>query len=138
MTPNFWQLATTPIFQIQSFPLGMLISRQKSFQFCIPPWKLNNLYCYNICSVVSSYLRINSATKFILFQQFQILSHLETPTRITSFYFFWYILFLEQQPLTLTTSCLDHIQIGHTLLEIEYFKERIIQKMNYGKGLFSK
>ena len=32
MMPNFWQLATTPILKIQSFPLGsMLFFRQKSF-----------------------------------------------------------------------------------------------------------
>ena len=32
--PNFLQLATTSICQIQEFPLGMLIFRQKSFYFC--------------------------------------------------------------------------------------------------------
>ena len=39
MMPNFGQLAITPILKMQSFPLGMLIFRQKSFQFCIPRLK---------------------------------------------------------------------------------------------------
>ena len=41
---TFWQLAITPILKIQSFPLGMLIFKQKCFQFCTPTWKLNNPY----------------------------------------------------------------------------------------------
>ena len=31
---TFWQLPITPILKIQSFPLGVLIFKQKSFQFC--------------------------------------------------------------------------------------------------------
>ena len=33
---TFWQLAINPKLKIQYFPLGMLILRQKSLQFCIP------------------------------------------------------------------------------------------------------
>ena len=36
---RFWQVATTSILKIQSFLLGMLIFRQKSFQFCTPHLK---------------------------------------------------------------------------------------------------
>ena len=32
---TFWQLAVNPKLKIQSFSLGMLIFRQKNFQFCI-------------------------------------------------------------------------------------------------------
>ena len=41
--PNFCHL---PINPIQQFPLSMLILGQKSFSFCIPAWKLYNLYCH--------------------------------------------------------------------------------------------
>ena len=37
----------TPILKIQLFSLGMLIFRQKYFQFCTPTWKLNNLYYHS-------------------------------------------------------------------------------------------
>ena len=37
--PNFWHLPISPILTIQSFPLIMLIFRQKSFQFCTPRLK---------------------------------------------------------------------------------------------------
>ena len=45
---NFWQLATTPIIKILWFPLCMLIFSQRPLEFCIPSWKLHNLYCHNI------------------------------------------------------------------------------------------
>ena len=35
----FWHLPITPILKVQSFPLGVLIFRQKYFQFCTPRLK---------------------------------------------------------------------------------------------------
>ena len=36
LMPNIWHLTNTPILKMQSYPLGMLIFRQRSFKFCIP------------------------------------------------------------------------------------------------------
>ena len=45
---NFWQLATTPILKIQSFPLGMVIFRQKIFPILYSPLeKFDNPYCHS-------------------------------------------------------------------------------------------
>ena len=44
---TFFVTLHTPILNIQSFPLDMLIFRQKSFQFCTSAWKLNNPYYHN-------------------------------------------------------------------------------------------
>ena len=45
---TFWHLLITPILIIQQFSLGMLIFRQKSFQFCTPlkkTWQPILPYC---------------------------------------------------------------------------------------------
>jgi hypothetical protein len=54
---TFWYLLITPILKIQSFPFGMLIFRQKSFQFCI--LLLENLTTRTAIVLVHSYNRFN-------------------------------------------------------------------------------
>ena len=54
MMPNFCQLAATPILKIQSFPLSMLIIRQKSFQFCIPRLKAQKSAILSVQDILSA------------------------------------------------------------------------------------
>ena len=59
MIPNFWPLPITPIFKVQSLLLGILIFRQKSFQFCTP--------CLKTWQPVLSYCTVITETSVITY-----------------------------------------------------------------------
>ena len=82
---NFWQLASIPIFKIQSFPLVMLIFRQQSFQFCVPCLKTQQFVLpYNSRPHLIEKIIAKDLCNVDTYQRFTLLWHLSRDLELKS------------------------------------------------------